>query len=441
MPRIDDLKSPTPQPRKAPTAPVKPGLPAPEGAAVGIAKDALVKAQGARAVEAAEKAAEPAPTGFWGKLKAGFSSALSAVKDFGSQLGEKISTGVQWLGGWIVKGATGTDSTKFETRKVYDDPSDVNHPTDAEVDAAKKAVASNEGKVKEAVAKLGPEQQQQYEAVAAQTVGRPTAQLALQTMLLDGRLTGGKDHKDQGSALVHLSTLASQKLADGVDRRTLVSEVIGELENPVRINQHGVGTCGATTAQILLIRQNPAEYVRLMTGLASPAGKAEMAGGDTIERVSDWNDDSDVNWQGARTTASRLFQPAVMDYGEPLPGDAYDNSEDRNKLGPIPLWSGLMGLGGICEQLTGKSYDTTMMLWWNRDSAWNDMKQAIADGRGPVPVAVRWNTSGSAGGHFVQIDKVEDGKVYITNPWGQRETFSEAEFKSHVTTLTMPEKK
>jgi hypothetical protein len=440
MPRIDDTSPLTPGARvKAPTKPTTAPAPAETvKAEVGkLATDALkVVGLRAKAAETSEETPKAKPS-FFARLADGAKGFLGKVKEGASWLGDKLKTGFQAATDGLMKGLTGTSSTQFKTRTVYDDPSDVNHPTPAEVESAKKANEANAAKVAEAVAKLSPEEKKQYEAVSAQTVGRPTAQLALEAMLLDGRLTQGKDLKGGGSALKHLATLSAQPLAKDVDRRTLVSEVIGELENPVRINQHGVGTCGATTAQILLIRQNPAEYVRLMTGLASPAGKAEMAGGDTIERVEDWNDDSDVNWGGARTMASRIFQPAVMTYGEPLPGDRYDNSEDRNKWGPIPLFSGLMSLGGICEQLTGKSYDSTMMLHWNRDSAWNDMKSALKNG--PVPAAVRWNTSGSAGGHFVQIDKVENGKVYITNPWGQREHFSEEEFKSHVTTLTMPE--
>lgn len=441
MPRIDD-KQPVTTGRAQATKPAAKGPEAAQGAAeagkaVGIVRDALVKSsEGDK--QAVKAAAAEASKGFWGRLKEGASGLWDKVKDGAGWVGDKVAKAGTWVAEGVMVGLMGAHSSKFETRDVYDDPSDVNHPTPKEVEAAKKAIAANGAKVEAALAKLSPEARKQYEKVAPLTVGRPTAELALQTMLLDGRLTEGKDLKGQGAALDHLATLAAQPLVKDVDRRTVVSEILGELENPVRINQHGVGTCGATTAQILLIRQNPAEYVRLMTGLASPAGKATMAGGDTITRVEDWNDDSDKNYGGTRTMASRLFQPAVMDYGEPLPGDRYDNSEDRAKWGPIPLFSGLMSLGAICDQLTGKDYGTVTLHRFNRDGAWGDLKTALKDGLGPVPVAVRWNTSGSAGGHFVQIGKVENGKVFITNPWGQRESFSEAEFKSHVTTLTMP---
>lgn len=371
--------------------------------------------------------------GLWDGLKQKASSAWNWIKDTGS----KIGTG---LGNGMMKLIFGASSEQFKTRDVYDDPSDVNHPTDQEVADAKATIDANKNKVDAALAKLSPDQRKQYDAVSALTVGRPTCQLALQTMLLDGRLTTGKDLKGQGSVLDHLAKLGTQDLAKDVDRRKLVSEVIGELENPVRIDQHGVGTCGATTAQILLIRQNPAEYVRLMEGLASPAGKAQMSGGDTITRVEDWNDNSDGNpdWGDDRTTSSRLFQPAVMSYGEPLPGERYDNSEDRGKLGPIPLMGGLYSLTKICTQLTGKAYDGNTVFFWNHDSQWSKIKDALKANKGPIPVAVRWNSDGEAGGHFIQIDKIENGKVYITNPWGQRESFSEQELKDHLTASYIP---
>lgn len=419
MSRIDD----------SPLGPLRPAAPRPKQAdstapAAGLDVGGWL-ADTRLVVEKAIGAATPAPGGddsLLGRLK----GAFGTVK-------EKISAAIPRLvdAGYALMG---TDSTPFTSRDVFDDPSDVNHPTDDEVAQAREAIKAHSAAERAAHEKLGPIQQQQYEAVVAQTQGRPTARRALQQMLIDGRLPGEKDFQGQGDALAHLAKLAAQPLAKGIDRAQLVSEVLGEVENPVRIAQKSVGTCGATTAQIALVRKRPAEYVRLLSGLASPEGQAQMAGGKGLKRLEDWNSDND----GGRTVSSRLFQPAVMDFGEPMPGDSYDNSEDKGKWGPIK-WGGLWSLGSIYTQLLDSPYKTTFMAPFNRDARFDDVVKACAEGRGPVAVSLRWNPGGGPGDHFVQVDKVENGKVTITNPWGQRERYDVEDFKRHLTSVCLPQ--
>lgn len=416
------------------------GAPAPDPAEVAklkMAADKIMLALKAKQDAALERANKPEEKpglldrfkslagGIWGKVSGTVSTAFGWVKD-------KVAIPVYQWGAWALMGVKMT-SIK-DKRNVYDNPSDVNDPQPGEQATALQQIKADKAKEEAALAKLSAADRKRYEALATQVENRPMSRRALQQMLLDGRLPGEKPLKGEGTLLSQLEGLLTQPLAKGIDRGQLLGEVISEVENPVRINQHSVGTCGATTAQILLVRKNPAEYVRLVSGLATPKGEVTMAGGGLLNRHSDWDDNGD----GGRSISSRLIQPPLMDEAEPLPGDNYDNSEDRNNWGPIPLWSGLGGGGEaeILSKLLNKPYDNKTFFHWNRDARWSEVKQLLADQKGPVPVALAWGDNGS--GHFVQIDKIEDGKVHYTNPWGSREWIPEADFKAHVTMAQVP---
>lgn len=325
----------------------------------------------------------------------------------------------------------GTDNAAFKTRNVYDDPSDVGDPSPTDVRQATQQLQANQAAEQTALATLSTSEQQQYVALKKTAGTNVMAARALQAMLIDGRLTRQKDLLGNNTLLGNLATLNSEPLASGVDRQTVVTDVICEAENPVRIDQQAKGTCGATTATILLIRKDPAEYARLIAGVASPDGTVKLKGGATVSRVSDWQATND----GGRTMSCRLLQPALMNLGE-FPLTHYDNTKDYAYLGPIalPFDSGLINgaEAKLDTQLTGQHYSSHSIIRWNRDSVWNGLKDALSKGQGPIPVSIDWNVGDGPGGHFVQVDKVENGQVYITNPWGDRETFSESEFKAHL---------
>lgn len=333
--------------------------------------------------------------------------------------------------------AFGADTTAFKTRQVVDDPGDANAPADDELRAASAELKANQSEESAAITKLAPGDRRRYEAVQSLTTDDALAQRALQKMLLDGRLAA-KSLVGDAPMLDSLERLATGPLAEGVDRRSVVQQVLAEAENPVRINQMGKLTCGATTATILVARKDPAEFVRLIAGLASPNGQVTLKGGATLQRRPDWQADND----GGRALTARLLQPALMNLAEPLPGDSYDNAKDYDRWGPVPLpfSGGLLASAQakLDRQLTGDDYDARTVFRWNRDARWNEVKEALAKGKASVPVGVKWNIGDGTFGHFVQVDKVENGQVSITNPWGQRETYSEAEFKAHLTDVELP---
>lgn len=466
MSRIDDQKSPLgiqPKSKTGPTgpAPLEPRQPlqpalAQDATAIrnrdrvhGVGLSDLVnQVRAAQAGQApaqppaaprseAEPAAAPKPEkkGFfaslWGSVTQTASSAWSGVRDFASDLWGKVSgkasevgTELYHKGGNLAMGVTFED---FKTREVVDDPSDVNNYTYSDEQAAVRETRANAKAEEAALAKLSPEDQARYKTILGTIEGEDMARRQMQAMLLSGALTDKKALVGSGTLLGELHHIVGQPLASGIDRKDLLAQVIGEVENPVRIAQQSQNTCGATTAQILLARKNPAEYVRLIAGLAAPAGKIETVGGATIKRKEDWNYEQD----GGRSVPSRLFQPAIMQLGQMLPGFKYDNSDDSNVLIDRPLFAGMFGVqqAKIDSELLGVDYDNHMFLRWNRDSQWEAFKKELAGTPDPIPVSMTWD----GGGHFVQVDKIEGGKVHYTNPWGQRETMDEAEFKAHIT--------
>ena len=122
-----------------------------------------------------------------------------------------------------------------------------------------------------ALAKLSPEQQVQFNQALTALNGNAEAQTDLRQELLNGKLTGPKDANGQ-TLLDHLSTLAdtTAPLKGNLDRGQLMGDLLKETAHPSSINQgNGNFFCGATAVSYSLASKNPAEYGRLITGLAT----------------------------------------------------------------------------------------------------------------------------------------------------------------------------
>jgi hypothetical protein len=103
-----------------------------------------------------------------------------------------------------------------------------------------------------------------------------------------------------------------------------------------RVNQGAAGTCAPTSVQTMLINVNPAEYVRLMTGLLSTTSRAELANGAafTVPRgtlqMARYTGAAAVGSGGfhARNYSELAFQGAGIkfSYGTSFPADAGDEA-------------------------------------------------------------------------------------------------------------------
>ncbi len=279
-----------------------------------------------------------------------------------------------------------------------------------------------------------------YRRIADLVSALPLARLSLQTLLLDGRLPGERRSTDGTGLLAALDRLESAPLQPAMDRDRegkrldrayLLGGLIQEIAFPSCISQNAKRTCTVTTAQILMAKHHPAEYVRLVTGLASPSGEARLANGDTVARVA-----GTEHWGTCgRTASARLWQPAMMEYGNQ--SATYDNVADVSDPGGL-RYSGLTNqqFGRVVEGLTGLE----SRAWYVANGSTAEdlvaqMKQALAGGL-PVPTSLRWGVvgpSGEADGyHKVLVTAIDGDRVRYLNPWGKEESMSLASFQGRL---------
>lgn len=280
-----------------------------------------------------------------------------------------------------------------------------------------------------ALATLPADQRKQYEAVAAGL--DPAARAALRRMLEEGKLPGAKDLLGGGTLLDNLATLATQPPGPGIDRKDVLSQAVRAVADPGNITQGNALTCGAATTQIMLARKNPAEYARILAGLSGAEGKVQLAGGNTITRQANW-DRSDI--PGG---ANQLMQTSFMSYA----AGGYDAASDTRLDSPAgtdatktgesqPTTHGKKGLynGEVAFLQEGVLGQAVTELEGNSDDV---MKKISAQANAGKPVSVL--VEGQGGGHYVQVTKVEGGKLTYVDPRdGKEHTVEAAEFQKSV---------
>lgn len=357
--------------------------------------------------------------------------------------GGNLKNGANRASGWFNQGVSlfrqgvqqglyGVSFSEFQTGGTLEAPSRPNAVTDEDRTAARGALAANAAAETEALGRLGDLDRGRYRNVADRMGDRPVSRRALQSLLLDGQLTGSRDLQGRNTLLHNLDRLATQPLARGIDRAALLGEVTAEVENTVRIAQGNRNSCVATTASILLARTNQSEYARLVGGLASPGGSVRMAGGETLSRPDGWNAAND----GDRTTSARLMQSSLLYHGAML--GSYDPAADTHRYGPLSMGGGLTGGGSarLNTQLQGRPYSTHTSTSLDRGSEWNLVTRALASGKGPFPVGLQW---GSGGAHEVLLERMKGDWAIFTNPSGHRQRLSVDEFRSHLRNAEIPD--
>ena len=425
-PGASNLQLPTPRPPAPPPTGIPSGAPLRDEAATPFAM--LADQRNTSAVPTAAPSPRDFVAEFWANLGQAGKAALEALKKAGTAI-------------------TGISFDEFTT--LTPEHSLGGYPNQEERDDAANLLNVYRSSETQALDRLSPEERTAYNTVRGQLAGNTTAQRALQKLLLDNRLTGEPRAHGGKTLLDQLNTMSQQPLAARIDRQSWLADTLVEIYKPERICQHAWNTCGATSAQILMARENPAEYARLQSGLASPEGKVKMIGGDILQREANWNPETSPH-SGAedlRTTSGKLFQSAVMELGNGFGFVNYDASADVHKpeinifgftispnIGLPGLPGGIpglpdVGMENILSQLTGKDYQNQTPMPWQREETWNDVEKALADGRGPVSTVLMWQGSMP---HYVQIDKISHDKVYFTNPHGVQQTLSKREFYDHL---------
>lgn len=316
-------------------------------------------------------------------------------------------------------------------RLQADDVPDMNRDGVHTTQDVERLVATNEAEIDRQVAQWPSEAQGQYQDIAMTLVDDPRAQLALQQLVLQDQLPGAAESTDGDTLLGELNQLATQPLADGIDRGEYVGDVIQEIQDPVMIYQGAANLCGPTAASQVLATENPAEYARLAGGLATPEGTITMANGDTL--VRDEGVIGEATSDRNRSLSTALMGASLLEYGNGRLN--YDPATDKT-AGVVDgtfQWQE----NKILEAITGRDYQVQHALTSGQQATLMEDIKAKTDLGEMVPTSIRYSDNGM-GLHYVSVVDVTDTTVTIVNPHGKKQEIPIDEFQQNLLVSHLP---
>lgn len=238
-----------------------------------------------------------------------------------------------------------------------------------------------------------------------------------------------------GTMLSSLHQLATGPLGRGIDRADVLRSTMGEVENPTTIEQRGQGTCAATSVTLRVAERSPAEYARIVSGLASQAGTATTLAGDTLRRVPG----SVADQRSGRSQSERLIQDSFMDFanGDYRYNVAADNSGAAggglNVAEVTRLQTSVMGQEYRTVTTTGRQVTRDAGFFEQRyrnlrnnldralfrenpNAPMALLRREVSAGRSTV-IGMRWGQENHSG-HAVVVERIASGRVYFQNPHG-----------------------
>ncbi|MBO9539865.1 hypothetical protein J7643_04635 [bacterium] len=220
-----------------------------------------------------------------------------------------------------------------------------------------------------------------------------------------------------------LARLATRPLAPGIDREALIAGTLRDLADPASINQGSRQTCAAAVIQTTLALDDPAGYLKLIGDLASPAGKATLANGDTLSREPGWRQNG-----GVSLTAG-LIQPAFMQYAT---GGTYDSASDT-RMTATGRQQGLYAdeQNKLANAVTGKQ---TEVVFGNGAAVLGAVAATTAQGQPVAAVLKREDGKG----HSVLIERIQGDKITYLDPHAGRVTCSLSEFQAQLQSVNLP---
>ena len=290
---------------------------------------------------------------------------------------------------------------------------------------------------KDKLATMSPAEQAQYAKLTAFFENDHQARLAVQMLLLEGKLTAAPKNKDGQDLLGALTKLSETRCEAPLTPGQLLGESVREIANPASIKQGTRNTCSAAALQVMMATQRPAEYVRLMTGLATEGNPGvAMANGDTLKRVPGTEKDGDFQ----RTGTQELWQAALMQYeaDKIKPGAVYDPKTDSIKWDAnLTTNHGIIGRGmeaGL-EAVTGDAHALVDMPSTLSNLTRNvaEMKQNDPGAKVQATLGTRYDAAGDPqGSERVDITRIEGGFVYYKGADGKTGMVAEEEFRQRL---------
>ncbi len=240
-----------------------------------------------------------------------------------------------------------------------------------------------------------------------------------------------------GTMLTHLATLATAPLGRGINRDELLRSTMSEVRTPSTIEQQRQGTCAGTSVTLRLVGKSPAEYVRLIAGVASEAGSTPLANGTTLRRI----DESITDMKTGRSISERLLQDAFMDVanGSLRYTIATNNgltSPETSRLESAVFNQPHRSVTNVGRNVVPRDANVVEQAWSGLRNAWdfvtfqhnsNRPMELLRERSGtPTTIAMRWGTAADSN-HAVLFTRIENGRVYFQNPHGNaRRTVGES---------------
>lgn len=303
--------------------------------------------------------------------------------------------------------------------EVLSDYRKVNGQVDANLQAAAQAEIVANGKFEtQALSQLAPSDQDAYRGLADSMTTDGPARLAFQVLLLEDKLLGGVTAADGKDLLTQLSALQHAPLAPKIDRASLISSLVQEIAQPASIDQGPRSTCQGTSFQMQMALQQPAELVRQIAGLASPAGEVQMPDGQPLKRVKGTEADD----ESGRSISVRLWSPAVLDYGV----GQFDNRYDYTGLDfSSALKDFTKAMGTKIMSVVGN--DDNMR--YETDPEFNletrQKIQTLIEAGQPFRAIIQLrNSRGEMEDHAVTVIGMDEKGVTFLNPWGSKNHMS-----------------
>jgi hypothetical protein len=216
--------------------------------------------------------------------------------------------------------------------------------------------------------------------------------------------------KQQKTLLDHLDSAATQKLAPELEsrRQELLTNLIQETGRPSHyVHQGWTDNCVTATVEVHLLKHSPAEYARIVNGLASPEKSITLADGSKMEAAQNQDNKFTIEGKEYRSLTDRMFQAAAMQFGKRIPeskgpGYKFDANTDSslNAFNTARLMKGLYNREYTPAEYTPELY--------------KKIEEHAKAGNGPIPVGLEWGVD-SRIGHMVLVQKVENGRVYFWN--------------------------
>ena len=214
------------------------------------------------------------------------------------------------------------------------------------------------------------------------------------------------------------------KMVKRPDLAPYTADVLADMVMPERIWQGNAPTCTSATMQFELAKRCPAEYSRLITGLAID-GTVQMAGGGTLETQPGAALNGSLAANDKRSPTEAVFQAALMEFANGT------ETYDYNKMISTGNGKSHRGLNGeqiqtALTQLFGTAYKITKISSNDEAAAaLTGLNRSLTPNR-PVLIdlVVDDNTN-----HCVAFEGFSNGRVQLRDPeTGQRTSISEQEF-------------